>query len=169
MNKQKEAVTYLAVGVGILALAMVIFYYVSDRMRTTENEVDLSQEVEARVEEKSEFIGVYSPSDGPLVSADKRISFFTVNQREEGGYLGSAKVTTLGSDEEFYFNCVDVRIRESEFFLNCLHETQGAISLNGQWEKSASGGIEVQGKVLWSLNSTPVLDVQRRFQHMDGE
>lgn len=169
MEKQKQALIYLLSAVAILATAMVLFYYFSDRMRTTDSNIDLNEKVESPVYEKSEFVGVYSPADGALEAGNKRIAYFTVNQREEGGYLGTAKVDTIGGEESEYFPCVDVKIEESEFFLNCMHETGGSISLNGTWVKNSTGAPVVTGKVMWSQNSNSLLEVQRTFQYMPGE
>jgi hypothetical protein len=170
MAKQKQALSYGVTAIAILAGMMFLFYYLSDRFRTSEFELDLRGGTGAyQKEEVSEFVGLYSPYDGPLEADDKRISFFTVNRREEGGYLGSAKVDTIGSSEHYFFRCVDVKIEESDFFINCFHESEGAISLNGHWQRDNSDSIQVIGKVLWTKNGRPLLDIQRRFNHMAGD
>jgi len=168
MNKQKQAVTYLATGVAVLAVLMVLFYYLSDRFRKTDSHVDLDQKVDSTPLEKSEFVGIYSPADGPLEAAGKRISYFNVNQREEGGYLGTVKVDTVGVDEGEHYRCTDVRIEASEFFLRCSGG-ENSISLNGTWKKNEAGVISVAGKVLWTENASLILEVDRNFQYMPGE
>jgi hypothetical protein len=169
MDKQKQAVTYLLSGVAVLASLMVLFYYLSDRFRKTESHVDLDQKVETQSFEKSEFVGIYSPTDGSLEAAGKRISYFNVNQREEGGYLGTAKVDAVGAEEGEHYRCTDVRIGEPEFFLSCSGPGNNSISLNGTWQKSESGAISVAGKVLWTENATLILEVNRNFQYLPGE
>lgn len=169
MENQKKALVYGGIAVLVLAVAMVIFYYVQSRAVVSENDVDLSQKVESIQRETSPFVGLYAPSDGPLEAEQMRIGSFTVNRKEDGGYLGSAKVDSVGANDSFYFNCVDVRIEEKDFFLNCVHESKGSISLNGTWQKDASGAISVLGKVLWSKGGSPILDVQRQFQFTPGE
>lgn len=169
MNNNKLALRYALIAIALLAVAMVAFYYVQSRTRTSENDLDMSQAVSGDREQKSEFVGIYSPSDGPLEAGGQRISFFTVNREEDGGYLGSAKVDTVGADASEFFPCVDVRLEGGEFFLNCKHPNGGAISLNGQWTKDSHGAIQVDGKVLWIQGGNPVLDVQRIFQQIPGE
>lgn len=161
MNSQNKAFTYLFTAVAIGAVIMVSFYYVKGRMRTTEHDLDLSQKVEAPASEKGEFIGIYSAGT-PLEADGKRIAFFTVNRKEDGGYLGSAKLDTVGGEDSTYFQCIDVRIAEKEFFLKCAHESEGSLSLNGQWQKGESG-LEVSGQVLWAKSGNAVLDTSARF------
>jgi hypothetical protein len=167
MDQKKKAFQLALMGIAVVAILMVGFYYFKDQMRKGENAVDFSEasgESSLPKSEKSEFVGMYTP-DGPLEAKEKRIAFFMVNRAEDGGYLGSAKVDTVGSDQSIFFRCVDVKIEEKDFFLNCKHETEGAISLNGTWSKE-SGQLLVDGKVLWSYQSQPILEIQRKFQFM---
>lgn len=162
MENQKKALTYALSALAILAVAMVAFYYFQNRFAGGGNfEEEAGEEIQK--EEKSEFVGTYSPSDGPLEADGKRIAFFTVNPREDGGYLGSAKVDTIGANESFFFECVDVRIEEGEFFLSCRNQTQGSISLNGTWTRE-SGGILVDGKVMWMREGNLLLEQSRRLR-----
>jgi hypothetical protein len=163
MNSQKKALTYALTAIGILAVAMFAFYYVQNRFAGSSNTGEEGGE-EIVKEEKSEFVGTYSPTDGPLEAADKRIAFFTVNAKEDGGYLGSVKVDTIGTEETNFFECVDVKIEDNAFFLSCQNPTLGSISYNGSWEKTGSG-IQTAGKVLWTNQGTPVLEQARRLQH----
>lgn len=163
MDSQKKALTYALTGIGILAVAMFAFYYVQNHfIAPSGNGEEVGEEI-AR-EEKSEFVGTYSPSDGPLEAAGKRIVFFTVNAKEDGGYLGSAKVDTIGTEETNYFECIDVKIEDGAFFLSCQNPALGNISYNGSWEKSG-GTIQTAGKVLWTQQGNPVLEQARRLQH----
>ncbi len=167
MDQKKKALQIALTGIAVMAIVMVGFYFVRDRTQKSESEVDYSEtgsDSGAPKGERSEFVGMYTP-DGPLEAQEKRIAFFMVNRAEDGGYLGSAKVDAVGSDQSIFFRCIDVKIDEREFFLNCKHETEGAISLNGTWSK-ASGQLEVEGKVLWSYQSQPVLEIRRKFQFM---
>jgi hypothetical protein len=162
-NNTKRAVTVLLSAVAAVAIAMFLFYFVKDRTHKPEGDIDLNQKVEsAPKEEKSEFVGVYSPLDGPMEANGKRLAFFTVNRRDEGGYLGSAKVDTIGEQESVFLNCVDVRIEEKDFFLKCVDEKLGVISLNGHWQKSPAG-IQVIGQVFWSKDGNAFLDQANRF------
>lgn len=162
MDDKNKALKTGLMAVVVLALAMFLFYFYKDRARKPEGDVDLNQKVEAPAkEEKAEFVGVYSPLDGAMEANGKRISFFTVNRREEGGYLGSAKVDTVG-EEPVFLNCVDVRIESKEFFLKCVDEKVGVISLNGQWEKKPEG-VVVTGQVFWSKDGNSFLDQTNRF------
>lgn len=162
MKSQKKALTYALSAIGALAVAMFAFYYVQNRLAGPSTSGEQGGEEIAK-EEKSEFVGTYSPADGPLEAAGKRIVFFTVNHKDDGGYLGSAKVDTIGTDESFFFECVDVRIEEKEFYLSCQSPTQGAISYSGNWEK-AGDTIQTAGKVLWMQQGSPVLEQERRLQ-----
>jgi hypothetical protein len=166
MEQKKKAVQLAVLGIGIVAILMVGFYYFKNQFRIGENELDLSaaSREEAPKGEKAEFVGMYSP-DRALEAEGKRITLFIVNRAEDGGYLGSAKVDTVGSDQSFFFRCVDVKIEEHDFFLNCVHESEGSISLNGKWNKN-SGSIEVDGKVLWSFQNRAILEENRKFQYL---
>jgi hypothetical protein len=161
MSSQKKAFSSAFMAIGLLAVLMVGFYYFKDRFLASREGLDLGQE--APKSEKAEFVGTYSPTDGPLVANGKRISFFTVNRRDEGGYLGSTKVDTVGSDESAYFNCVDVRIEEKDFFLNCQNPTEGTITLSGTWGNEG-GSVLVRGKVIWQKNGESLIDQDRSFQ-----
>lgn len=161
MNSQKKALTYALSAIAALALAMVAFYYVQSRMAASNGTEEVVGE-EIVKGEKSEFVGTYSP-DGPLEAAGKRISFFTVNAKEEGGYLGSVKLDTIGTDEVNYLECVDVKIEEGTFFLSCQNPAHGNISYNGSWQKNG-GTIQVDGKVLWTLEGNAILEQERRLQ-----
>lgn len=140
----------------ILAAVMFFFYFVKDRTRKTDADVDLNQKVEQVKEEKSEFVGIYSPQ-AALEAEGKRIAFFQVNRKDDGGYLGAAKLDTVGESESIFLNCVDVKIDEKDFFLKCLDERVGVISLNGQWQK-ADSGITVSGNILWSKDGNSLLE-----------
>jgi hypothetical protein len=166
MEQKKKAMQLAVFGIGIVAILMVGFYYFKNQIRVGENEVDLSSSgrEESPKGEKSEFVGMYSP-ESALEAEGKRITLFIVNRAEDGGYLGSAKVDVVGSDQSIYFRCIDVKIEEQDFFLNCVHESQGSISLNGKWSKS-SGAIEVEGKVLWSFQNRAILEDSRKFQYL---
>jgi hypothetical protein len=72
-------------------------------------------------------------------------------------------VDTVGSEESFFFECVDVKIEESDFFLSCQNPTQGSISLNGKWER-AGDSIQVAGKVMWTQKGEALLEQNRRLQ-----
>lgn len=163
MNSQKKALTYALSAIGILALAMVSFYYVQDRLAASKTNGEEVVGEEIVREEKSEFVGTYSPVDGPLEAAGKRISFFMVNAKEDGGYLGSVKLDTIGTDETSYLECVDVKIEEKAFFLSCQSPASGNISYNGSWEKTGDS-IQVAGKVLWTQQGNAILDQERRLQ-----
>lgn len=165
MNSQKKALTYALSAIGILALAMFAFYYVQSRYAASKSGTEEGVGEEIVKEEKSEFVGTYSPVDGPLEAAGKRIAFFMVNAKEDGGYLGSVKVDTIGSDETGYLECVDVKIEESAFFMSCQSPALGNISYNGQWEKTGES-IQVEGKVLWTQQGSQVLDQRRLLQLM---
>ena len=163
MADQKKALKVGVSAIALLAAAMFLYYFYVDRTRKPEANIDLDKKVEAPPPaEKSEFVGVYSPLDGPMEANGKRISFFTVNRRDEGGYLGAAKVDTIGEDNSVFLNCVDVRIEEAEFFLKCQDEAVGTISLNGQWQKGPNG-LQVNGKVFWSKDAESILDMSNRF------
>jgi hypothetical protein len=170
MEQKNKALTYAAIALVVLAVAMVVFYYVQARTRVSENDLDTSIKAEKQEETVSEFVGLYAPSDGPLEAEQKRIGSFMVNRKEDGGFLGVANMDTVGADEAYQFNCVEVRIDdEGDFFLNCFHEKQGSISLNGQWQRNAEGAIEVSGKVVWSRNGQLMLDTPRVFRFTPGE
>lgn len=119
-NNGNKALSYALMGIGTLAALMVAFYYFQHRFSRSENEVEF-REVQESVSEIAEFVGTYSPEWTPLQPAGKRISSFTVNRKEDGGYLGVAKVDTIGGEEGFIFQCVDVRIESADFALNCQH------------------------------------------------
>lgn len=174
MEQQKKALTYAAVAIGILALAMVIFYYVQERVAPTESNIegDGSQQEEKVNSEQfvqSEFAGLYAPAEGSLEAEGKRVGFFTVSQIEDGSLSGSAKVDTIGKNEVFYFRCNSVRIEEQDFFLNCIHEKEGSISLNGKWQKGPDGTLLVSGKVMWSKAGQLILDTYSNFNFTPGE
>ncbi|MGZ3713620.1 MAG: hypothetical protein ACXVBE_17775 [Bdellovibrionota bacterium] len=157
MESQKKAFKIAAIAVIAMAAAMYFFYFVKDRTRKTDADVDLNQKVAEPVhEEKQEFVGVYSPQSA-LEAEGKRISYFQVNRKEDGGYLGSAKVDTVGGEEAVYLNCVDVRIEEKDFFLKCVDDKVGVISYNGQWQKTANT-VQVSGHVFWSKEGNSFLD-----------
>lgn len=160
MNSQKKALTYALSAIAALALAMTAFYYVQSRMAASDTAEEVGEEIVKG--EKSEFVGTYSP-DGPLEAAGRRISFFTVNAKEEGGYLGSVKLDTIGSEEVSYLECVDVRIEDSTFFLSCQDPALGNISYNGSWSKNGNS-IQVNGRVLWTQQGTSILDQERGLQ-----
>lgn len=164
MNSTKKALTVAGLAIGALALAMFLFYFVKDRTRKAENEVDTTQNVEMEQvkEEKPEFVGIYSPQ-GPLEANGKRISFFQVNRREDGGWLGAAKVDTVGEETTNLLNCVDVRIEDKEFFLKCVDAGVGMISLSGSWSRGEPSGIHVSGKVLWEKDGTALIDTNMQF------
>ncbi|MGE3262120.1 MAG: hypothetical protein AB7K68_10100 [Bacteriovoracia bacterium] len=162
MESQKKAFTIAGAAILIMACAMVGFYFVKDRTRKTDSDIDLNQKVEAPASgEKSEFVGMYSPQIA-LEASGKRIVFFQVNRKEDGGYLGSAKVDTIGEAESAFLNCVDVKIDEKDFFLKCVDDKVGVISLNGRWAKG-DAGITVDGKVLWSKDGNAFLDQATQF------
>lgn len=163
MDSQKKALTYALSGIAILAVAMFAFYYVQSRMAASGPSEEGGEEIVK--EEKSEFVGTYSPMDGPLEAAGKRIAFFTVNAKEDGGYLGSVKLDTIGTEEADFFECVDVRIEEKDFFLNCPSPAHGVVSFNGAWEK-AGDSIQVAGKVLWTKEGNSILEQERRLRHL---
>jgi hypothetical protein len=163
MESQKKAFKIAAVAVVILAVVMYFFYFMKDRTRKTDADVDLNQKVVQTTtkEEKSEFVGIYSPASA-LEAEGKRIVFFQVNRKEDGGYLGIAKVDTVGEEGSAILNCVDVRIEEKEFFLKCVDDKVGVISLSGQWQK-AENSIQVNGHVFWSKDGTSFLDKNTVF------
>lgn len=167
MDSKKKALQTAVLGIGLVAALMVGFYYFKDRLRKPESDAEFQQSATQEVVagEKSEFVGMYSPSDGPLEAEGKRIALFTVNRAEDGGYLGSVKVDPIGGDQSVFFPCVDVKIEASEFFLKCVHETHGSISLDGSWTKG-SDGLLVEGKVLWSIAGRAVLETNRKFQFL---
>lgn len=161
MDAQKKALTVTVTAVAILAAAMYFFYFVKDRTRKTDADVDLNQKVEQVKEEKSEFVGIYSPQ-APMEANGKRISFFQVNRKEDGGYLGAAKIDTIGSDETNFLNCVDVKIEGQSFFLKCVDPSVGTVSLDGQWSKNGASTV-VNGHVLWSKDGTALVDLNNQF------
>lgn len=145
-----------------LGAAMYFFYFMKDRTRKTDADIDLNQKVEqVAKEEKSEFVGIYSAGTA-LEAEGKRIVFFQVNRREDGGYLGVAKVDTVGGEDSSILNCVDVKIEEKDFFLKCVDDKVGVISLSGQWQK-ADNTIQVNGHVFWSKEGTSFLDKDAVF------
>lgn len=157
--------TYAAMGLGAVALAMVIFYYFQDRTRKPEGYEEVGEQVEGTVQEtRSEFAGLYAATDGSMEAAGKRITSFQVINSDGGGLSGSARLDTIGSDEQATLNCYDVRIDAKEFFLKCQDANLGMISLNGAWAKDDAGQISVAGKVLWTQNGNLLLDVSRNFQ-----
>ncbi len=161
MNK---AFLYGLLALVLLAAGMVGFYHFRHRFEKADYEY--AENTDTPREEKSEFVGIYSPADGPLEAAGKRIAYFQVNRREDGGYLASAKMDSIGSNEAEFLPCNDVRIEEEEFFLQCQHGTLGSLSLNGRWYNA--NGIVVDGKVLWTQNGTLHLEVQRKLQHISS-
>ncbi len=167
MDSKKKALQSAILGIAIVAILMVGFYYFKDRLRKPESDAEFEQTAAQEVVpgEKSEFVGMYSPSDGPLEAEGKRVALFTVNRAEDGGYLGSVKVDPIGGDQSVFFPCVDVKIEASDFFLKCVHETHGSISLDGSWTKSAEG-LMVDGKVLWSVGGRSILETNRKFQFL---
>jgi hypothetical protein len=161
MEAQKKALMVTVIAVAVLAAAMYFFYFVKDRTRKADSDVDLNQKVEQVKEEKSEFVGIYSPQ-APMEASGKRISYFQVNRKEDGGYLGAAKLDTIGSSESTVLNCVDVKIEEKSFYLKCVDPAMGMVSLDGQWAKTASGTV-VNGHVLWAKDGTPFVDQDNQF------
>lgn len=168
MAQQKKAFSAALLGIGAVAVAMVVFYYLQNHFRkpegaeegavVAEEEVDMLQPQEGR----SEFAGLYAATDGVMEAAGKRITSFTVTNTD-GILTGSANLDTIGSDGGTTVNCNDVRIEGKEFFLKCQHPSEGMISLNGAWTKN-DAGIAVAGKVLWNQNGNLLLDVTRNFQ-----
>jgi hypothetical protein len=169
MAQQKKAFSVALLGIGAVAAAMVVFYYLQNHFRKPEGaeEGAVVSEEETQVlqpqEGRSDFAGLYAATDGVMEAAGKRITSFSVTNTD-GVLVGTVKIDTIGSDEGSSMNCMDVRIEGKEFFLKC-QGNEGMISLNGAWTKDeASGAVAVAGKVLWSQNGNLLLDVSRNFQ-----
>ncbi len=161
MNSKDKALKIAVTTIGILAISMIAYYWISWRTRTTENDVNFHEKVDAATiaEEKSDFSGIYSSAE-PIEGMNRRLGFFSVNRKEDGSYNGSAKLDTVSSTEDAtaYLNCEDVKIGEKEFFLKCAEPELGQISFVGEWQRGGSGAIQVAGKLMWSKDGTVVVD-----------
>jgi hypothetical protein len=164
MDQKKRAFTTAAIGLGGVALAMVLFYYFQNKVRKPEGSEDsLAEKVEAVQEVRSDFAGTYAATDGAMEGGGKRITSFLVVV-SEGLLQGSARVDTVGGSDSANVPCNDVRVEGKEFFMKCQDAENGIISLNGAWSKDENGGIGVSGKVMWTKNADLLLDTVRQFQ-----
>ncbi len=161
MDNKDKALKIFIGAVALLAVAMVAFYWVQSRTRTTSHDVNLAGGGgDSPREEKSEFTGIYSSSD-PVEGLERRLNFFSLNRKEDGsGFHATAKldrVATTESAEEF-ITCQDAKVGEREFFVKCSSPEIGQISFVGEWVKGDSG-LRVPGKVLWSKEGSVIADV----------
>jgi hypothetical protein len=159
MNQKDKALKTALTAVALLAIAMVAYYWVSWRMRKTENDVNFSEKAEAPAEERatSEFSGVYS-AGVPIEGMNYRFAFFSINRREDGsGFFGTAKADAIGAETEtsIFLKCDHANIGEKEFFVKCHDDTLGEISFGGEWTKSG-GTIQVPGHLLWSKDGAEI-------------
>jgi hypothetical protein len=166
MQNKNQAAIWGVVGLGALFSLMVVYYFVSHRMNTGEGELEgggFLSEVQSKGE-KSEFVGVYSPTGQSLEGSNRRLTQFMVNRSEDGGYLGSVRLDSVGSIEPAKdLPCNDVRIDEKEFFLKCGSEADGSVSISGQWSKGVEYPIQVNGKALWTLGGQALIEGDRVF------
>ncbi len=162
---EKQAFKIAAVALGILALAMVVYY---KKFRAhTEEEISLSQKVESTKEVKSEFEGIYSPTEA--IDADgKMVSFLSISKKEEGGFTGTWRAEKIGSNDTGFFECNDVKVLEKEFFVRCANPEFGTISYDGVIQR-ADNSFTVSGKILWMMDSTPILEKTVQLTHAAGD
>ena len=165
----KDKALKIAVGtIAALAVAMVVYYWLSWRNRTTQNDLNVAERVESIKEEKSEYAGIYSSSE-PIEGMERRLSFFTVIRKEDGGHSGTVKLDRIASTEavEDFLKCPDVNIGEKEFFIKCSSPELGQISFVGEQDKS-SGTLQVKGKLLWNKDGNVVMDKATTLTHSGG-
>ncbi|HEY8279451.1 MAG TPA: hypothetical protein VIH99_07510 [Bdellovibrionota bacterium] len=173
MNDKDKAFKVAVTAIIILATLMFIYYWVSFRMRKTENDVGYQEKAEGTVaapslkDEKSDFTGAYSVSES-IEGGGRRLGFFSVNKRDDG-YFGSAKVDSVATteDQSKYIPCNDVKIGEKDFFLKCSDPVLGQISFVGEWSKD-SGGIQVSGKVTWFKDGNVLVEKNTSLTHTGG-
>ena len=164
MDQKEKALKVALSFLGVMALAMFSYYWFSSRNRTTENDLNMQEKVEAVKEEKSEFAGVYSGSE-PVEGLNHRLGFFSVSRKEDGGsYFGTAKLDAVAAavESSVFMKCNDVTLGEKDFFIKCADPNLGQISFNGEWQKSGTG-IEVNGKLLWTKDGAEVLSRSLRL------
>lgn len=161
MNDSKRAGGLAILGITILALAMVAYYYLARRHGASE--LDPEKDVRTETASTFDFAGVYSPADGPLEAEGKRIAGFTMTAADGGSMVGSVRLDTIGDEQSLTIPCDRVRFEEKDVFFQCSHGEQGVVSLNGQWAREAAS-ITVTGKVLWVKAGNPVLDVTRQLR-----
>jgi hypothetical protein len=161
MNQKDKALKTALTAVGVLAVAMFAYYWINwHLLRKTENDVNFNEKAEVQTPDDkaaAAFAGVYSAAD-PIEGNNKRLAFFSLNRREDGsGYFGTAKVDPIGSETEAsaFLQCNSVTIGDKDFFVKCEDKDLGEISYAGEWTK-ANGGIQVNGKILWSKNGTEI-------------
>lgn len=160
----KKVVKVAAIFLAVLGAAMVAFYKIQS-MKPVENELNTSQKVpESAQVSRSEFEGIYSP-DVALTTDTNRMSFFQVSRREDGSHGAVVRVETIGAagegDPGVEMNCAEVKIQDSDFFLRCAHDVLGEISVDTTIQRQPA--ISLSGKVLWTKNSSVVLDKQVNF------
>lgn len=160
-SMEKQALKISLIVLGVLALGM-IFYYKVFRAHT-DDEISLNQKVEISREVKSEFEGIYSPVDS-LEGAGKRISFLSITRKEDGSLTGSWRMEKIGGDEIRYFDCLEARADEKEFFVKCVNSEYGTISYDGEMKKAEAGYI-VSGKLMWMNQGTVLLEKSIQMNH----
>ncbi|MCO5142249.1 MAG: hypothetical protein M9962_04065 [Oligoflexia bacterium] len=158
-NNSGSAFTYGFIGIAVLAAAMVAFYKYKERSRVNEADIDLSDHVEISEprEGVNSYVGTYSPTS-PIEAIEHRFSFFTVNKKDEGGYLGSAKMEPIGGGSPEYFECNDVKASEAELFLRCVSSNLGSLSFSGTWLPAGDGAPSAEGKFLWVKDGSAIAD-----------
>lgn len=166
----KEKAMKIALGtVAVLAVAMFAYYWFAWRNRTTQNDVNVNERVEASAEEKSEVAGVYSAAD-TVEGLERRLNFFSVAKKDDGsGYFGSAKLSRIAASDgaEEFLNCHEVKIAEPDFFIKCSSPELGQISFVGEWKK-VSGVVQVSGKLLWAKDGNVVTEKSTTLNYSPG-
>lgn len=168
MDSKDKALKLFLGTVAVLAAAMVAYYWVAWRTRTTEHDLNLADRGgPAAVEQKAEFAGMYSAAD-PLEGLERRVNYFTLSPREDGsgGYQGTAKIDRVASTEaaEEYIRCPDVKVAEKDFFIKCSSPELGQLSFVGEWSRG-EGGIQVAGKFLWAKDAAEVTALNTTLTH----
>lgn len=168
MDSKDKALKVFLGTVAVLAAAMVAYYWIAWRTRTTEHDLNLAEKGGPAVaEQKAEFAGMYSATE-PLEGLERRVNYFTLSPKEDGtgGYQGTAKIDRIATTEaaEEFIRCPDVKVAEKDFFIKCSSPELGQISFVGEWTRGEAG-IQVAGKFLWAKDATVVTDRNATLNH----
>ena len=167
-EKTERALKIFGLGVCILGIAMILFYYFQPRVKAKVDDVDGATPVATNgivlgKTERSDFEGVYSSIDDPVQTSTHRLLTVQVARKEEGGPLiAQVRMQEIGKDDSSDFNCPEVKIQGTEFYLTCENSSLGNISIDATSKKD--GSILVSGKFLWTKGAKIILDKQVKLQ-----